>query len=676
MQPKRKFLKISAWVIGILLLLAVGARVALAPLASTAINQWFEQQGLQSEIGALDFDLGDGGLVLSGLQVRADAGTVLQLEQARIGWSWRALDENQLRIEFIDLEGLEFDIEQGPQGRLVVAGIDLNRMAAESEQAQPAADEAGEPLQWTLLLQHFGLERFKLCYRNLPKHDYCSEFESFSWDGDVLLDLARLHEASLPLMVKGGLKLVKPVVHHNLLQRNLLSLDELAMQQISIDTLDAIGVESIAIDALAFLERAGQNEQPQITFVEALEIDDLDLQQMSHLDIAEIRVREHEAILVNLEDRGLEINEWFEAVAAEQAGQAESPAPEPEKPFTFALGKLSYQTAKSLRYQDQSLQQPFAADLNSIDLEIEQLDSRKPGQPSQLKYSAKLGEHGRIDIDGSITPLAEKLSFDMSGKISGLDLRAFSAITAAKLGHNIKSGQLDADLVLRAEQDILDSMITLTLNQFSFKALSKADQEKMDSGFGFPLNSTLSLLRDRDNRIVLEIPMTGDLRNPDVGPEDAVRQAISSAISTAVLAFYTPLGLAAPLAGGMLDLATALKFEPVVFERGSSDRDDAETGELGKIITLLQEKPEVAVTLCGFTNSDDRRTLFPRTSGDDADDIELDAKQLQKLGELGEERVRAVKNYLVGKEIDPSRLIPCAAEHVEGEGVAGVEISL
>jgi len=672
MHSMRKILKYCAWTVAALLVIAVISRLALAPVSSAAISYWFEQQGIQASIEDISFDLANGELTLSGLQATADGNEVLKLEQAGLSWSWSALFDKHVKLRSIDLDGLEFDVERGPGKRLVFAGIDLEKLSA---QQQPAPDGPSEPLDWSLTLQDFTIDRFKHCYRALPRHDYCSEFETFSWDGDISLDLARIDEASFPLMVVGDLKLVKPRIHHNVLDRDLLRFDELAMRQIAVDTLEAISIESIALDALAFLERSGENGQSQITFVKSFEIDQLRIERMTHLDLAEVRVRGHEAILVNLADKGLEINEWLEPMAVEQSKDAKGQAAEPAKPFTFALARLSYQTAKSIRYQDLSLEQPFSADIHSIEVEIKELDSRKPEQQSQLRYSAKYDEYGTIKIEGSGTPLADKLSFDLTGRIEGLDLRSLSGIAAARIGHNIKSGQLEADMVLKAQQNILDSHIDLTLHQFKLAPLSAADKEKVDSSLGFPLSSSLMLLQDKEDRIVLEIPLTGDLLNPDLHPFDSVRQTVVEAITKAVLTFYTPYGLV-PLAGGVFDLATALKFEPVIFDKGSSDFDEADSGELDKIISLMEEKPGVHITLCAFTNSADRRDLFPKTSAVEAHEIKLETKQLEKLDKLGEERLRAVKNHLVDNKIDPSRLVLCATEHVEGEGIAGVEISI
>jgi len=46
------------------------------------------------------------------------------------------------------------------------------------------------------------------------------------------------------------------------------------------------------------------------------------------------------------------------------------------------------------------------------------------------------------------------------------------------------------------------------------------------------------------------------------------------------------------------------------------------------------------------------------------------------LAELGEARAAAVKEALVTGQIDAARLVLCASEHAEGEGLAGVEISI
>ncbi|MDH3630580.1 MAG: DUF748 domain-containing protein [Gammaproteobacteria bacterium] len=662
------------WPLVVIFLLLVILRLVLAPIAKVSINNWFEQQGVESGIEDISFDLSNGSLTVTNLTANTNGSQVLALEQASLGWSWSALLESQVKINSIDIAGLTFDVERGPGERLVIAGIDLDKLSAPDEQATVDQTDS-EPVEWSIVLQQLKMNNFRLCYLALPQHDYCNEFESLSWDGNIDLDLARLSGPALPLSVAGDFRLSNLRIHNNQLERKLLGLGEFSMQQIDVETTDNISIGSIVLETLTVFERAAESGQTQITRLEKIAIEQLKLTQMSHLDIAEVNLQDHEAILVNLSTKKLEIDEWLAAFATDTTENETAATSEKSTPFSFAIARLSYLTDKSLEYQDLSLEKPFAANLNSIKLTIENLDSRNPEQESPLQYSAKYAEHGLINIDGNITPLDKKQSFDLSGRIEGLDLRDLSPFTASTIGHNIKSGQLDADLKLKADNNVLTSEIDLILHQFNLKALSAADQEKIDASFGFPLNTSLSLLKDRDNRIELNIPITGDLQNPDFDPSDAITKATSSAITAAVLNYYTPFGLIT-VVDGLFSLATALKFEPVEFASGASDITQVDNASLDKIIALMQDRPGIVVTLCAFTNSTDRVLLVPETAEIAADDLKLEDEQVAKLTELGETRAAAVKDLLVKAQIDAARLVLCASEHVEGEGLAGVEISI
>jgi len=661
------------WPLVVIFLLLVILRLVLAPIAKVSINNWFEQQGIETGIEDISFDLSNGSLAVTNLTANTNGSQVLALEQASLAWSWSALLDSQVKLNSIDITGLALDVERGPGERLVIAGIDLEKEGAENEPAPATADS--EPLAWSIALQQLNLQNFKLCYRALPKHDLCNRFETLSWDGDISLDLASLSEPALPLKVAGDFRLVNLKTHDNRLGRGMVGFDEFMMRDVRVDSLDDIAIKSITLDALTLFERPTDPEHASITRLKSIQLEQLGLAKMSHLDIAEVKLQGHEALIVSLSSNQLEIKEWLEKFTADESQDEVDTATQAATPFTFAIVKLSYQTEKSLAYRDESFAKPFIFDLHSIELNIQNLDSRQAERSSQMHYAAKLGQHTSITIDGEITPLDPKPSFDLIGRIEGMDLRYLSPITARSLGHKIKSGQLDADLELKAEHNILSSSLKLKLHRFDLDAISAADKEKIDSSFGFPLDSSLSLLKDRNNNIELEIPVTGDLQNPDFDPTDAITKATSSAITTAVLNYYTPFGLVT-LVDGLFSLATALNFDPVMFESGTDEVTQTEQVGLEKIAALMQERPGIYLTLCPFTNSADRKLLLPETAEIASDELKLEGEQLEQLAKLGEIRAAAVKDFLVAYKLDPARLVLCEPEHAEGEGLAGVEISI
>ena len=223
---------------------------------------------------------------------------MLALEQASLGWSWSALLDSQVKLNSINIAGLAFDVERGPGERLVTAGIDLEKEGAENEPETATADS--EPLAWSIALQQLSLQNFKLCYLALPKHDFCNHFETLSWNGDISLDLASLSEPTLPLKVAGDFRLVNLKTHDNRLGRGMIGFDEFMMQEVRVDSLNDIAIKSITLDALTLFERPADPEHASITRLKSIQLEQLGLAKMSNLDIAEVKLQGHEALIVSL----------------------------------------------------------------------------------------------------------------------------------------------------------------------------------------------------------------------------------------------------------------------------------------------------------------------------------------------------------------------------------------
>jgi hypothetical protein len=697
MSKAKKYLRILGWIVLSLLLLGVIARLLLAPIASGAIVNFFADQGVEAQVDDLSFELVDGTAAISGLSAAVDGRRMLALGRAELAWSWSALSANRLRIESIRIDGLDLEILQDADGGMTIAGIELPAPATEAE--SEAASEPAEPLAWQLELGGFEMTGTRVCYRAPAPLDYCNRLQTLSWNGELAFDLAELDSGALPLRAGGDLILTALESRSNVLDRVLASFDRLAVEAIAIDTDADIAVGSVRLESFGLFERANPDDSGFIQQLDKLEIRDTRLQQRQLLTVSEIELLGNATELVKSEVDGLELNAWLAALRpappADAAGEdpatgsgaatadadigtdatGSAPPAAAEDSFAFALGRFVLRSEKPLQYRDLSLGKPFTVGISTIELVIEKLDSRQPEQPSAITYKAKLDGDSLFELEGTATPLAEKVSFDIGGQIRALDLRRLSPFTADSIGHTIKSGQLDADIDLQAEQAIMNGKIDLVLYRFDLQPLSEADAAEMEKEFGFPLGVSLSLLKNREGNIELAIPLSGDLENPDFGTGKIVSRELSKAITSAVLTFYTPFGMVTA-ADALFSLATALKFEPVVFEPGKSEIGEAEIGDLDKIAALMLERPGIQLRVCPHTNSADRADLLPITATTAAQDLKLVSSQLALLSELGEARFAAVEKYLVEKGADAARVIPCAPSHEEGEGLGGVEISI
>ncbi|MEM7564725.1 MAG: DUF748 domain-containing protein, partial [Pseudomonadota bacterium] len=446
---KTRTRRIILWTFLILIGLVILARLSMAPLINHSIVDWFEQQGLKAEVSQIIIYLQHGQIFIAGLKAEDDKGESLSLGQIEVVWSWSALWDNRFRIKTFKLQELDFSVERHSVEGLSIAGINLDKLAAADTEPTTAASAGGdksEPLAWTFELQEFEISQLKSCYRS-EQHDFCEGFEKLSWQGLVSIDFSRMDDAQLPINVDGDFILDNVKVRNNQLDRTMLGFDRFAIRDLKIETPMQIQSSEIALEALVMLERQVENEDPQITRLEGLRLNQFELSELSSLNVGEISIQGHKLTMVMLEDKRLEIEEWLETLPAQSEASSETEQTNPQSTqFQYQIGKFIYQTPDSLQYIDNSLPTPLQVALSEIELVIESIDSSRPDQPSQIKYSANIGEHGNINLEGTAVPLADKPSFDINGKLSGIDLRNLSSFTVDAIGHSIDSGQLDADL--------------------------------------------------------------------------------------------------------------------------------------------------------------------------------------------------------------------------------------
>ncbi len=545
-------------------------------------------------------------------------------------------------------------------------------------------------------VDNINIDNSDMCYLEQDSSlYYCFVLDEFNWKGAVKFSTEPSGSGGPALSVSGDLKLLHPNVHNHTLKRNLLDVKSIAVANLNIADIENITLSKLNVKGLSALQRSENKSDNTLSF------DELDIKDIKHstnkIAINTIKLDGLADKVSKNKDGTWEHDKWSTAndgsvvsneTTKRQPSKAQQ-APE-KKPFVISLNKLNINSDKEIAFTDNSTEPGMTVGLQSLSFDISELHSDKPETDSPFKLHAKTREHSTIDIEGTIKPFAEKVSMDAKGKLKGLDLRVASPAVKKAIGHIIKTGQLDADLDLKAVEGKLNSNIALSLYHFQIKSVSKDDAKRLDEKFGMPLNQTLVLLRNKDDSIHLDIPITGDVNNPNFDPMDAIVKATSKAATFSLITFYTPYGLI--YAGGnlALNLATALNFDPIEFASGSSELQTSGKEKLDGLSKLLIEKPQVHLTLCGITSKQDVLALYPEAkpeakakneNGSEKGknrNAQLTKEQVLKLNQLASERQINSKNYLVNKHsIDHSRLILCEPEYKEdNEGVSGVEINI
>ncbi len=160
------------------------------------------------------------------------------------------------------------------------------------------------------------------------------------------------------------------------------------------------------------------------------------------------------------------------------------------------------------------------------------------------------------------------------------------------------------------------------------------------------------MLRDKQNNVKLNIPISGNVNDPQFSVADAINQVLAktlqkSAIST-LKYMLGPYGIGISIAELAYDQATKIRLNPILFAPGSDALDEAATDYLKRVAAVMKEYPTARLSVCGVATESDRAAINQNTSTDAA------------LLALAKNRTERIEDRLVKlNSIDSKRIIAC-----------------
>jgi len=231
-------------------------------------------------------------------------------------------------------------------------------------------------------------------------------------------------------------------------------------------------------------------------------------------------------------------------------------------------------------------------------LEIGTLSSAAPDADTPFKIALRPDQYSEFVIAGNVRPLADKPYLAAEGHLHGFGLPSVNGLVANDLGHRFLEGQLDDDFRISIAQDRLDMHNALGIAGVAVEAIPDKD--------GPPLGAAIALLEDRDGNIRLEVPVSGDLTDPQFRVLGALNPIIMKAVAgTAALAIQ-PLGSVLLVGGLLANQALKVTFAPAPFDPGSTELNAGAKQYLGQLAAKLGEKPKLALRVCGVVVASER----------------------------------------------------------------------
>jgi hypothetical protein len=193
-----------------------------------------------------------------------------------------------------------------------------------------------------------------------------------------------------------------------------------------------------------------------------------------------------------------------------------------------------------------------------------------------------------LSVSGTVQPFAKYLALDIKASVKGMDLPRFTTYSNKYVGYAIERGKLSADLQYQIKNRALQASNKVTLNQLTFgKPSNSPDALKL------PVLLAVSLLKDSQGNIDIDLPVSGSLDDPQFSVGAIVMRVIGNLLVGAITSPFRLLASIFSGGGGGGDLSY------VEFEPGGAGLDGKAESSLDTLAKALADRPALKLDIIG-----------------------------------------------------------------------------
>ncbi len=280
---------------------------------------------------------------------------------------------------------------------------------------------------------------------------------------------------------------------------------------------------------------------------------------------------------------------------ARTTGSAEEQAPatgaqgagDSEPEFIFRIGQLMLENGQ-LAYTDRTLDPAFTTSFDELNGSVTGLSNISP-QQGKVSIRGRVGGVADLDFEGTIGTLGTEDVSDLQLMMQDVSLPALSPYFGRYLGYGVDSGKLNLNL----DYEIAGSRIDAT-NMVVMDRLELGSAIASDQAVNAPVKLGLALLRDSKGVIEVDLPISGDLSDPDFRVGQVVMRAFVNLLAKAAASPFSMLGSIAELAG-----LSGEELGKVSFIPGSIQLAEGEAEKLAALADALLERPDLLLNIRG-----------------------------------------------------------------------------
>ncbi|MBO7366991.1 MAG: DUF748 domain-containing protein, partial [Paludibacteraceae bacterium] len=254
---------------------------------------------------------------------------------------------------------------------------------------------------------------------------------------------------------------------------------------------------------------------------------------------------------------------------------------EPEEPWTVTVKKVNVANLE-FTYSDVTLPEPFEFKVHNVFGSIDGYDSRRR---NTARLNAHLQNKGNLKViwDGRLSDMKNQ---KFSIGVANLPLETFTPYTLEYTGYPLKGGTITLDDRTNIENNRINSQNHILI----YHPEAGEKDASVHPEFRVPLKTCLYLLTDMNNKISVNLPVTGNLDDPKFSYRKFVVKAVFNVLLKALASPITAIANAAN--GGKGTDISDMLIEVNQFELTANQYE-----QLDAVAEVLNTKPELKIKL-------------------------------------------------------------------------------
>jgi hypothetical protein len=273
------------------------------------------------------------------------------------------------------------------------------------------------------------------------------------------------------------------------------------------------------------------------------------------------------------------------------------PSPPPAAPASapqpIKIAKVTLQGG-TVDFSDRAIQPNYSARLKQLRGRISGLTAEED-KPADVDLRSTLDDVAPLEITGKVNPLSRDLYVDLAVNMRDVDLNQMTPYSGKYAGYTIQKGKLSLGLKYLIANRRLQSENKIVIDQLTF-----GDAVNSPHATSLPVRLAVSLLKDRNGVIMLDLPVSGSLDDPQFSVWGTILQVLTNLIAKAATAPFALIGAA--LGGG-----SGEEMSHVEFEYGRAALDASAEEKLKKISAAFADRPSLALDISGHVEKEKDR---------------------------------------------------------------------